>query len=259
MVVENVSAPAPTRSDDQILPFAAWCLTGKTFRHDTPRYPVLQMLWGIITSTNIDYAKLLWEEFVQAIQTFLTHKVNLGSPTKKGRKDKSYVILYCQFTKLIICHLGRIHNIHQRSTSLFHLAEEDLRLGNPKFVPKGEVNEVFGMPIPNELILNNIRNAPYYNAYLEMVAKHDQKVAAKKEGKKKTVSAKQPKSKPVIEKSSKPTPAPKPKSTKKRPSKASTAKPPKPKLSKENSTKTTPPQKASKGKITKVCKVKSPF
>nr|GEY00764.1 hypothetical protein [Tanacetum cinerariifolium] len=84
------------------------------------------------------------------------------------------------------------------------------------------------MPIPDELISNNIRNAPYYNAYLEMVAKHDQKVTAKKEGMKNAVSAKQPKSMAVVEKSRKPPPAPKPEATKERPSKASADKPPKP-------------------------------
>ncbi|GKG50011.1 hypothetical protein Tco_0518785, partial [Tanacetum coccineum] len=86
------------------------------------------MLWGTITSTIVDYAELRWEEFIQAIQTFLMDKANMGSPTKKGKKDKAHVIPYCRFTKLIISHLGRIHNIHQRSTSPFHLAEEDLRL-----------------------------------------------------------------------------------------------------------------------------------
>nr|GEU82653.1 hypothetical protein [Tanacetum cinerariifolium] len=154
-----------------------------------------------------------------SIQTFLTDKANLRSPTKKKRKDKPHVIPYCQFTKLIICHLERIHNIHQRSASSFHLAEEDFRLGNLKFVSKGEVDEVFGMPIPQELISNNIKNAPYYNAYMEMVTKHDQQVTAKNKGKKKTASSKQPKSKPAIEKSSKPAPAPKPKATKERLSK----------------------------------------
>ncbi|GJW65917.1 hypothetical protein Tco_0117801 [Tanacetum coccineum] len=153
-------------------------------------YLVLQMLWGIITSINVDYAELMWEEFVQAIQTFLTDKANLGSPTKKGRKDKPHVIPYCRFTKLIICHLGRTHNIHQRSASPFHLAEEDLRLGNLKFVPKGEDDEVFGMPIPN-------------------------KIAAEKGGKKKPATAKQLKPKPVKEKSRKPAPAPKPKKLRK--------------------------------------------
>ncbi|GJT70835.1 hypothetical protein Tco_1030121 [Tanacetum coccineum] len=236
-----------------ILSMINQCLTGKTSGHDRPRYPVLQMLWGIITSTNVDFAELMWEEFVQAIQTFLTDKANLGSPIKKGRKDKPHIIPYCRFTKLIIYHLGRIHNIHKRSASPFHLAEEDLRLGNLKFIPKGEADEVFGMPIPNELISpyhyyivefwkclisnelisNNIKNAPYYNAYLEMVAKHDQKVAAEKEGKKKSASTKEPKLKLAIEKSSQPAPAPKPKVTKEKPSKASTAKPPKPKPAKE--------------------------
>ncbi|GJS13765.1 hypothetical protein Tco_0408237 [Tanacetum coccineum] len=209
--------------------------------------------------TNVDYAELMWEEFIQAIQTFLTDKANLDSPTKKGQKDKPHVIPYCRFKKLIICHLGRTHNIHQRSASPFHLAEEDLRLGNLKFVPKGEEDEVFRMPIPNELISNNIRNAPYYNVYLEMVAKHDQKVAAEKGGKKRTTIAKQLNPKPAKEKSSKLSPAPKPKVTKEKPSKPSIDKPPKPKPVKEKSTKATPLQKAGKGKVTKVRNVKSSF
>nr|GEV43964.1 integrase, catalytic region, zinc finger, CCHC-type, peptidase aspartic, catalytic [Tanacetum cinerariifolium] len=204
MADENVPAPAPARSDDQILPFAAWlpigksnfvldlykrmavnnlyqplrailsminqCLTGKTSGHDRPRYPVLQMLWA----------------------------------------------------------------------SLFRLAEEDFRLGNLKFVPKGEIDEVFRMPILDELISNNIKNAPYYNAYLDMVAK-------------------QPKSKPAIEKASKPTPAPKPKASKERPSKALGDKPPKLKPAKEKSTKTTLPQPTGKGKVVKVRKAKISF
>nr|GEU53752.1 retrovirus-related Pol polyprotein from transposon TNT 1-94 [Tanacetum cinerariifolium] len=296
MTDENVLAPTPTRSDDQIL-FAAWVLVGKSnyvldlqkkqnnsifqisnmltyevktgtysFELDEtrfvldanllrealeimpidqahqfvspslgdaimdfvnelePRYPVLHMLLGIITSTNVDYAKLIWEEFAQAIQTFLIDKANLGSPTKKGRKDKPHVIFYCPFTKLIICHLGRIHNIHQRSASPFHLGEEDLRLGNLKFISKGEVNEVFGMPIPIKLISNNIKNASYYNAYLEMVAKHDRKIADDQGGKKKPATAKQPKLKHVKEKSSKPAPVPKPKATKEKPTNPSFAK-----------------------------------
>ncbi|GJU78595.1 hypothetical protein Tco_1275665 [Tanacetum coccineum] len=82
---------------------------------------------------NVVKASTSWEEFVQAIPTFLTNKANLGSPTKKGRKDKAHVIPYCRFTKLIICHLRRTNNIHQRSASPFHLAEEDLRLGMHRY------------------------------------------------------------------------------------------------------------------------------
>ncbi|GKB59206.1 hypothetical protein Tco_0915392 [Tanacetum coccineum] len=46
------------------------CLTGKTSGSDKPRHPVLQMLWGVVTQTNVDHAELLWEEFTQGIQTF---------------------------------------------------------------------------------------------------------------------------------------------------------------------------------------------
>ncbi|GJY87142.1 putative reverse transcriptase domain-containing protein [Tanacetum coccineum] len=50
-----------------ILSLINQCLTGKTFGSDKPRHPVLQMLWGIVTRSNVYYAELLWEEFVQAI------------------------------------------------------------------------------------------------------------------------------------------------------------------------------------------------
>nr|GEX96570.1 hypothetical protein [Tanacetum cinerariifolium] len=120
-----------------ILTMINQCLTCKTFGFDRPRYPVLQMLWGIITRINIDNVELMWEEFVQAIHTFLVDNVNLGSPTKKGKKTKPHVIPYSQFTKLIIYHLARHHNIHQMSKYPLTLAKDDLNLGNLKFIPKG--------------------------------------------------------------------------------------------------------------------------
>nr|GFA73444.1 histone deacetylase 14 [Tanacetum cinerariifolium] len=86
---------------------------------------------------------------------------------------------------IIIYYLGRIHNIHQRSGSPLNLAEDDLSLGNLKFVPKDEIDEVFGMKIPKELITDNIGNAPYYNAYLEIVTKHNKKIGSEEGGKKK--------------------------------------------------------------------------
>ncbi|GJR46757.1 hypothetical protein Tco_1314860 [Tanacetum coccineum] len=299
MANDNVPSPIPTRSDDQILPFAAWVPIRKSNHvldlQKRQKNPIFQIDVDILQNTNFFraftafasvlaiYIQYLWntltyvektrtyrfqldenwftldtnllrealeiapidqahpfvsppsgdaimdfvnelgypeEEFVQAMQTFLTDKSNLGSPTKKGKKDKPHVIPYCRFTKLIICYMGRIHNIYQRSASLFHLAEEDLKLGNLKFISKGEVDKVFGMLISNELISNNINNASYYNAYLEM---------------------------PAIEKLRNLAPAPKLKVTKEKPSKPSAAKPPKPKPAKEKLIKATPLQKFGKG------------
>ncbi|GJR59269.1 hypothetical protein Tco_1501431 [Tanacetum coccineum] len=104
-----------------ILSMINQCLTGKTSGFGRLRYLVSQMLWGNTTCTNVDYAKLIWEEF------------------------KSH-------------------------------------LSNAK------TDESIGMKIPKELITDNIKNAPYYNAYLEMVAKHDKKIAVEEGGKKKSVS-----------------------------------------------------------------------
>nr|GEU75204.1 hypothetical protein [Tanacetum cinerariifolium] len=59
-------------------------------------------------------------------------QANLGITTKNDKKIKPHVIPYCRFTKLIIYHLRRKHNINQRSGSSFKVAEDDHRLGNLK-------------------------------------------------------------------------------------------------------------------------------
>nr|GEX37525.1 hypothetical protein [Tanacetum cinerariifolium] len=171
MADENVPAPAPTRSNDQILPFAAW--NTLTYEAKTGAY-----------SFELDETRFVLDANLLREALEIAPIDQAHHPTKKGRKDKPYVISYCRFTKLIIFHLGRIHNIYQRSTSPYHLVEEDLRLGNLKFVHKGEADE---------------------------------------EGKKKPTTAKQPKPKPAKKKSSKPVPLPKPKVTKEKSTKPPTA------------------------------------
>ncbi|GJT99108.1 hypothetical protein Tco_1094626 [Tanacetum coccineum] len=296
MANENVLAPAPIRSDDQILPVAAWVPIGKSnyvldlqkkqknpifqisvdilqntnfFRAFTTSTSVpaiyIQQFWntltyevksgvysfkldetrfildanllrealeitpidqahqfvspplgeaimdfvnelgyteGFITSSNVDYAELMWEEFVQAIQTFLTDKENLGK-------------------------------------SPFHLAEDDLRLGmhhTTMIIWKWSQSMIRKLH-PKRKERRNLQ-APSNPSQSQLLRSQ---------------------AKPSFEKSSKPAPAPKPKVTKEKSSKASTAKPPKSKPAKEKSTKATPLQKAGKGKVAKVCKVKSTF
>ncbi|GJT66433.1 hypothetical protein Tco_1017913 [Tanacetum coccineum] len=209
----DVNAPAelaptmapPTRTDDQILPHIRWVPIGKsncyldvdrpqsnpifkiavdllkhtnffraftassaipaiyiqqfwdTIRYDKitggferPRAPVLQILWGVINRAHIDYAERMWEEFTQSIHTF---------------------------TKLIIHYLQSKHKFHARPGSPLHLPNEEPVLGYLKFSSKGTKREVFGMPIPNDLVTDDIRGKQYYNAYLEKVAKHKRYLA----------------------------------------------------------------------------------
>ncbi|GKE85239.1 hypothetical protein Tco_1558981, partial [Tanacetum coccineum] len=67
-------------------------LTGKTAGYDRPRHLVLQILWGIIHRSNIDYAERIWEEFVQSIQTFLTDRKNLTT-TSRGKKKTAHLLI----------------------------------------------------------------------------------------------------------------------------------------------------------------------
>nr|GFA02449.1 ribonuclease H [Tanacetum cinerariifolium] len=171
-----------------------------------------------------------WRAILSLINQCLTDK------TSGFDRPRYAVLQMLRFTKLIIYYLKRHHNIHQRSRSPLNLAEYDLSLGNLKFIPKGEIDEVFGMKIPEELVTDNIRNAPYYNAYLEMVAKHERGiVAAKESGKKKST--------PKADKPVKLAPA--------KQAKPAAAKQPKPKPVKEKPTKPTPIQKAGNGKVIK--------
>ncbi|GJU74965.1 hypothetical protein Tco_1266370 [Tanacetum coccineum] len=116
------------------------CLTGKTSGFERPRGPVLQILWGVVKRAHIDSAERM-------------------------------------FTKLIVYYLQGKHMFHPRPDSPLHLPNEEPVLGYLKFSAKGTKREVFGMPIPNDLITDDIRGKQYYNAYLEKVVKHQRYLA----------------------------------------------------------------------------------
>ncbi|GJV78189.1 hypothetical protein Tco_1509773 [Tanacetum coccineum] len=129
------------------------------------------MLWGIVTKTNIDHAELLWEEFTQGIQTFFSHKASHKASLKDPKKKAVHLLIpYEQFTKMIIYYLGSTSNVHRRPESPRHLPGDDFLLGNLKFIPKGETDEVFGMAIPKPLITEAIQQSSYYPKYLEIRA-----------------------------------------------------------------------------------------
>ncbi|GJR06860.1 hypothetical protein Tco_0529844 [Tanacetum coccineum] len=158
--------PAPTRTNEQLVPVKARLPTGKrNLLMDLQKNFQLDELWfnlnddllckalgitpkdsahpfvpppagdlGVVTKTNVHYAELVWEEFIQAIKNFFSDMANIKVPTKK---PKPHVIPYCQFTKLIIYYLGSQHNIHRRPQSPVHITIDDYPLGNLKFVSKG--------------------------------------------------------------------------------------------------------------------------
>ncbi|GJZ94832.1 hypothetical protein Tco_0667035, partial [Tanacetum coccineum] len=156
-----------------ILSMFNMCLTGKTARFDRPRHPVLQILWGIIHRSNIYYAERIWEEFVQSIQTFLTDRKNLATAARGKKKAAHLLIPSVRFTKLIIHYLRTKHNIHLRTGSPLHYSHEESILNTLRFIGK-DGREIFGMPIPDALLTDEIKGAPYYGDYQEHVAKYQQ-------------------------------------------------------------------------------------
>ncbi|GJZ24436.1 retrovirus-related pol polyprotein from transposon TNT 1-94 [Tanacetum coccineum] len=154
-----------------ILSMINMCLTGKTTGYDRPRHPVLQILWGITHRSSIDYAERIWEEFVQSIQTFLTDRKNLATASRGKKKTAHLLIPNVMFTKLIIHHLKNKHNIHPRPSSALHYSHEEYTLNTLRYVRK-DGREIFGMPIPDALLTDAIKSAPYYNSYLEHVTKY---------------------------------------------------------------------------------------
>ncbi|GJR25202.1 retrovirus-related pol polyprotein from transposon TNT 1-94 [Tanacetum coccineum] len=163
-------APAiapPIRTDDQILPVCIWVPIGKSNRVldilKPQKSPISQQFWdtmcydsttgmyryslGIIHRSNIDYAKRIWEEFAQSIQTFLTDKKNLTTATRTT------------FTQELI------HPFTTHMMKLFWALSSLL---------ERMVGKYFGMPIPDALLTEEIKKAPYYGKYLEHVAKYQQ-------------------------------------------------------------------------------------
>ncbi|GKD81573.1 hypothetical protein Tco_1348412, partial [Tanacetum coccineum] len=162
MAEENVPAPAPTRSDEHILPFQCMvtCWKGQSslgstkiakesyLPHLNSAHPFVSPPAGhqamdfvneLGYPKEIHFVSKMHEELVQAIHIFFAHRANLNIP---GKKPTPHVIPYYRFTKLIIFYLGSEHNIHRRPKSPVHVTGDDFLLGNLKFVPKGEKDEL---------------------------------------------------------------------------------------------------------------------
>ncbi|GJY74160.1 retrovirus-related pol polyprotein from transposon TNT 1-94 [Tanacetum coccineum] len=91
---------------------------------------------------------------------------NLATIVRGKKKAAHLLIPSVRFTKLIIHHLRTKHNIHPRIGSALHYSHEESILNTLRFVGKDD-REIFGMPIPDALLTDEIKGAPYYDDYQE--------------------------------------------------------------------------------------------
>nr|GEV19826.1 hypothetical protein [Tanacetum cinerariifolium] len=105
-------------------------------------------------------------KFVQSIQTFLTDRKNLATASRGKKKTTHLLIPNVRFTKLIIHHLKTKHNIYPRTGLPLHYSHDEKYLNTLRFYRK-DGREIFGMPIPDALLTDEIKGAPYYGEYKE--------------------------------------------------------------------------------------------
>ncbi|GJS02758.1 retrovirus-related pol polyprotein from transposon TNT 1-94 [Tanacetum coccineum] len=189
-------------------------------------------------------AILIWEEFVQSIQTFLTDRNNLTTTSRRKKKTAHLLIPNVRFTKLIIHHLKTKHDIHPRTGSTLHYSHEENVLNTLRYVRK-DSREIFGMPIPDTLLTDTIKRAPYYNGYLEHVAEYQRYLDEEHD------KADDKKPKTTLSQPSKPTPTPTEPSQKDQGKKR--------KLVKKTSDVQSPTKRSKVGKVTKKRVTKSPL
>nr|GFA22799.1 hypothetical protein [Tanacetum cinerariifolium] len=89
------------------------CLTGKSSGIDSLRLSQAQILWGLYHRSNVDYAFLIWEDFVYQVEY-------------KNQK-KSNEMYYPRFTKVIINHfMTKKPSIPRRNRVNWHYVRDDI-------------------------------------------------------------------------------------------------------------------------------------
>ncbi|GJW44119.1 hypothetical protein Tco_0072918 [Tanacetum coccineum] len=105
---------------------------------------------GVYHCKNVDFVKLLWEDFAFQIDNHFSKE---SMP-------------YPRFTKIIINHfILQNKSISMRNRINLHTARDDSLLGTLKYVSKTEEHQVYGALIPKEMLNEDILNSTAYETY----------------------------------------------------------------------------------------------
>nr|GEV38062.1 hypothetical protein [Tanacetum cinerariifolium] len=127
-------------------------LTGKSSGFDSFRLSQAQLLWGLYHSRNIDYAFLIWEDFVYQVE----HK----------NHKKSNEMYYPRFTKVIVHHfMSKDLSISRQNKVNWHYVRDDNLFSTIKVVSRHQNIQQYGAILPIELTNEDIRNTTAYKEY----------------------------------------------------------------------------------------------
>nr|GEW04578.1 retrovirus-related Pol polyprotein from transposon TNT 1-94 [Tanacetum cinerariifolium] len=127
-------------------------LTEKSSGYDSFRLSQAQILWGLYHKRNIDYAFLIWEDFVYQVE----HK----------NHQKSNEMYYPRFTKVIIHHfMSKDPSIPRRNKVNWYYVRDDFMFSTIKVVSRHQNTQLYGAMLPIELTNDEIRNTKGYKEY----------------------------------------------------------------------------------------------
>nr|GEV34066.1 hypothetical protein [Tanacetum cinerariifolium] len=107
---------------------------------------------GLYHTKSIDYAFLIWEDFVYQVK----HK----------NQKKSNEIYYPRFTKVIIHHfMSKDPSIPRRNKINWHYVRDDFIFSKIKVVSRHQNTQQYGAMLPIELTNDEIRNTKAYKEY----------------------------------------------------------------------------------------------
>ncbi|GJS35317.1 hypothetical protein Tco_0533699 [Tanacetum coccineum] len=127
------------------------CLSGKP-SYDSLRLSQAQILWGMYNNKKVDYAYLLWEDFIYQIE---------NKNTKKGN-----AMYYPRFTKLVINFvMDKDPSIPRRNKVNWHYARDDPMFTTINVISRNEDTQLYGTILPVALTNEDIRNSESYKEY----------------------------------------------------------------------------------------------
>nr|GFB28128.1 hypothetical protein [Tanacetum cinerariifolium] len=128
------------------------CLTGKSSGIDSFKLSQAQILWGFYHRINVDYAYLIWEDFVYQVE----HK-------NQKRSNEMY---YPRFTKVIIDYfMTRKPSIPRRNRINWHYIRDDVLFSTINVVSRHQTTQQYDAILPIELITDDIKNSKAYKEY----------------------------------------------------------------------------------------------
>ncbi|GJV22258.1 uncharacterized mitochondrial protein-like protein [Tanacetum coccineum] len=128
------------------------CLSGKSTGYDSLRLSQAQILWGMYHKKNVDYAYLLWEDFVYQVEN--------------NNVKRSNEMYYPRFTKVIVnFFMTKDHSIPRRNKVNWHFARDDYMFTTIKVVSRHEDTQLYGVIFPDKLMNEAIKDFESYKEY----------------------------------------------------------------------------------------------